>query len=475
MERLMPDGGEMYTSEKCWRLSIDASSVIHLKTLGFAPKRLDISNIRMPHHKTNKYVRISGIDDTNYYDDTYCFTEPFEHKGIFNGILTGQCSEIIEYSSPDECAVCNLASICLPTYIQDGKYNFEKLHDIAKVITKNLNKIIDLNFYPIEKARVSNLKHRPIGIGVQGLADVFAIMKMPFDSAEAAKLNKDIFETIYHGAVEASLEIAKRRYEYAKEALERGPDERSAELVTYLKFNEYDPPPHSKYPGAYSSFEGSPASKSQLQFDLWGVDQNNERYDWTALKQGIQTYGLRNSLFLAPMPTASTSQIMGFNESFEAFTSNMYKRKTLAGEFIILNKYLLDDLMKEGLWNSTLRDKLMMSDGSVQNIDEIPQHVKDIYKTAWELKQKVIIDQAADRGIYVCQSQSMNLYMEDPDFKKLTSMHFYAWTKGLKTGVYYLRTKPKAQTQKFTLDPNLSKKKNVVCNAEDGVCLVCSS
>lgn len=388
------------------------------------------------------------------------------------------CSEIIEYSSPDECAVCNLASICLPTYIQDGVYNFAKLHEISKVITKNLNKIIDLNFYPIEKARVSNLKHRPIGIGVQGLADVFAIMKMPFDSPEAAQLNKDIFETIYHGAVEASLEIAKRRHEYAQEALERGPDERSAELVTYLKFNEYDPRPESKYPGAYVSFDGSPASMGKLQFDLWGASQSNDRYDWEGLKQDIKKYGLRNSLFLAPMPTASTSQIMGFNESFEAFTSNMYKRKTLAGEFIILNKYLLEDMIRAGIWNKQLRDKLMLSDGSIQNIDEIPQNIKELYKTAWEMKQKVIIDQAADRGIYVCQSQSMNLYIEDPDYKKLTSMHFYAWGKGLKTGVYYLRTKPKAQTQKFTIDPNLAKapvppKKTVVCT--DEVCLVCSS
>lgn len=388
------------------------------------------------------------------------------------------CSEIIEYSSPDECAVCNLASICLPTYIQDGVYNFAKLHEISKVITKNLNKIIDLNFYPIEKARVSNLKHRPIGIGVQGLADVFAIMKMPFDSAEAAQLNKDIFETIYHGAVEASLEIAKRRHEYAQEARERGPDERSAELVTYLKFNEYDPHPDSKYPGAYVSFDGSPASSGKLQFDLWGVSHNNARYDWDGLKNDIMKYGLRNSLFLAPMPTASTSQIMGFNESFEAFTSNMYKRKTLAGEFIILNKYLLEDMIRAGIWNKQLRDKLMLSDGSIQNIDEIPQNIKELYKTAWEMKQKVIIDQAADRGIYVCQSQSMNLYIEDPDYKKLTSMHFYAWGKGLKTGVYYLRTKPKAQTQKFTIDPNLAKapvppKKTVVCT--DEVCLVCSS
>ena len=389
------------------------------------------------------------------------------------------CSEIIEYSSPDECAVCNLASICLPTYVdpQTRTYNYEKLHEIAKVITKNLNKVIDLNFYPIEKGRVSNLRHRPIGIGVQGLADTFALMKIAFDSDEAAKVNKEIFETIYHGALEASLEIAKKRHEYAQELCRGGvSSDRQSELNSYLRFNEFDPTYDSEYPGAYVSFKGSPASQGHLQFDLWGVQQDDARYDWTGLKNDIMKYGLRNSLFLAPMPTASTSQIMGFNESFEAFTSNMYKRKTLAGEFIILNKYLLDDLIGAGIWNKNLRDKLMLSDGSIQDIDEIPQVIKDLYKTAWELKQKVIIDHAADRGIYVCQSQSMNLYIEDPDYKKLTSMHFYAWSKGLKTGVYYLRTKARAQTQKFTVDPSVAaKKKEVVCNAEDGVCLVCSS
>lgn len=434
------------------------------------------------------------------------------------------CSEIVEYSSPDECAVCNLASICLPTYCQHVEtlpsatpatassesptpassqslatktplrpsFNFEKLHDIAKIITKNLNKVIDLNFYPIEKSRVSNLRHRPIGIGIQGLADTFALLKMPFDSEEAAKLNRDIFETIYHGALEASLDIAKKRHAYAVELANAtsspSASQNSKEIIdrqnvisSYLHFNEYDPPLTSGFPGAYVSFPGSPASKGILQFDMWDQPQPDTRYDWSSLKKDIMKFGIRNSLFLAPMPTASTSQIMGFNESFEAFTSNMYKRKTLAGEFIVINKYLLNDLIQAGIWNKSMRDKLMMSDGSIQNIEEIPQDIKDLYKTAWEIKQKVIIDQAADRGVFVCQSQSMNLYIEDPDFKKLTSMHFYSWSKGLKTGVYYLRTKPRAQTQKFTLDPNLaknmppqpSKTKTVVCT--DEVCTVCSS
>ena len=403
------------------------------------------------------------------------------------------CSEIIEYSSPDECAVCNLASICLPSYIyyndeNTPMYDFNKLHEHVKTITKNLNKVIDINFYPIEKARVSNLRHRPIGIGVQGLADVFALMKMPFESDQASLLNKYIFETMYHASLEASMEISRKRHEYAKEfisihgnQLKECVDIREQEIKVYLRKNEFDPPMDSKYPGAYSSFIGSPAQKGMLQFDLWGIqDHSNDRYDWNLLKQNIQKYGLRNSLMLAPMPTASTSQIMGFNESFEAFTSNMYKRKTLAGEFIVMNKYLLKDLMEKNLWTKSLRDKVMMSDGSIQNIDEIPSDIKELYKTAWEIKQRAVIDQSADRGIYVCQSQSMNLYIEDPDYKKLTSMHFYAWSKGLKTGVYYLRTKPKAQTQKFTIDPRLSmnnsnksEKKNIICT--DEVCTVCSS
>lgn len=400
------------------------------------------------------------------------------------------CSEIIEYSSPEECAVCNLASVCLPSYVYYNEdsvpmYNFDKLHEHVKIITKNLNKVIDINFYPIEKARVSNLRHRPIGIGVQGLADVFAMMKMPFESDQAILLNKYIFETMYHASLEASMEISRKRHEYAHEIMgihgEVPVEVREQELKAYLRKNEFDPPMDSEYPGAYSSFNGSPAQKGLLQFDLWGInDHSNDRYDWITLKEDIKKYGLRNSLMLAPMPTASTSQIMGFNESFEAFTSNMYKRKTLAGEFVVMNKYLLKDLMEKGLWTKTVRDKIMLGDGSIQNIDEIPQSIKELYKTTWEIKQRSVIDQAADRGIYICQSQSMNLYIEDPDFKKLTSMHFYAWNKGLKTGVYYLRTKPKAQTQKFTLDPRLSmqqqqqeKKKNIVCT--DEVCTVCSS
>lgn len=395
------------------------------------------------------------------------------------------CSEIIEYSSPDETAVCNLASIALPSYIdydENNKpiFNFQKLHEVSKVITKNLNKVIDVNFYPVENARRSNLKHRPIGIGVQGLADTYVLMRYPFDSPEAMELNKHIFETIYHGSMESSMEISKKRAEYI--------DKYNNEEITYdeldekIKMNEYEVI-NTKYPGAYSTFEGSPTSEGVFQFDLWGVVPDSGMYDWDKLKADVMQHGIRNSLLLAPMPTASTSQILGFNECFEAFTSNLYKRRTLAGEFIIVNKYLIADLVKLDLWSKDMKNKLMISDGSVQSIPEIPDDLKALYKTAWELRQKVIVDQSADRGAFVCQSQSLNLFVEDPDFKKLSSMHFYSWQKGLKTGIYYLRTRAKAQAQKFTVDPSMvrltnlkvaetSKPKTVVCDGD--TCEYCS-
>ena len=337
------------------------------------------------------------------------------------------CMEICEVSTPDEIAVCNLASICLPTYVKrddDGKmvFDFERLHEISKVITKNLNKVIDVNFYPIDKAKKSNMLHRPIGIGVQGLADTFVLMRMPFDSEDAHKLNRDIFETMYHGAMEASMELAK-------------------------KF------------GPYSSFHGSPLSQGKFQFDLWGV-KPSDRYDWDLLRKDVMTHGVLNSLLIAPMPTASTSQIMGFTECFESITSNIYKRKTLAGEFILVNKYLVNDLQTLGLWNSDVKNKIIINDGSIQAIDEIPTDIKNLYKTVWEIKQKHVIDMAAERGPFVCQSQSMNLFMETPDYSKLSSMHFYAWSAGLKTGIYYLRSKPRAKTQQFTIDPTLNKLAN---------------
>lgn len=324
------------------------------------------------------------------------------------------CTEILEYTSKDEVAVCNLGSISLPKFVnEDRSFDFDALGRITRVLTRNLNKIIDINYYPIEEARNSNMRHRPIGIGVQGLADAFLLMRFPFDSPEARKLNKDIFETIYHAAISESCELAKQH-------------------------------------GAYSTFDGSPASQGTLQFDMWGVEPS-DRYDWEALKTDIRTNGLRNSLLLAPMPTASTSQILGNNECFEPYTSNIYSRRTLSGEYIVVNRHLLKDLIGLGLWNDDMRQKLMASNGSVADIPELPEHIKELYKTTWEISMKAIIDMAADRGAFICQSQSLNLFVENPNFGKLSSMHFYAWQKGLKTGMYYLRTKAAVDPIKFTL------------------------
>jgi ribonucleoside-diphosphate reductase alpha subunit len=326
------------------------------------------------------------------------------------------CTEIIEYTSPDEVAVCNLASIALPKFVtEDGKFDHQKLYEITKVATRNLNKVIDVNYYPVVEAKNSNMRHRPIGLGVQGLADAFIMLRMPFDSPEARALNADIFETIYFGAMEASMEL-------------------------------------SKVQGPYETFKGSPVSKGIFQFDMWGVTPTSGRWNWEQLKQDVKKHGVRNSLLVAPMPTASTSQILGNNECFEPYTSNIYTRRTLSGEFIIANKHLMKDLMTLGLWSETMRQKLIAANGSIQNIPEIPQNIKDIYKTVWEISQKAIIDMSADRGAYICQSQSLNIHLTNPNFGKLTSMHFYAWKKGLKTGMYYLRTNAAADAIKFTLD-----------------------
>ena len=371
------------------------------------------------------------------------------------------CTEIVEYTSPDEIAVCNLASLCLPSYInEDVTYSFEKLGESVKIVTKNLNKIIDKNFYPVDKAKVSNLKHRPIGIGVQGLHDTFMIMKYPYESPEAKELNRKIFETIYYYSMKMSMEISKRR----QDIIESGD-------VTYnVNLNEYEKD-LIKFKGAYSTFDGSPLSHGEFQFDMWNVKA--EMYDWDSLRKDVMTYGVRNSLLLAPMPTASTSQIMGFTESFEVITSNIYKRKTLAGEFIIINKYLIKDLKDLGIWNTDIKEKILIREGSVQNIHEIPEKIQNLYKTAWEIKQKSFIDQAADRGAFICQSQSMNLFLDTPTLNKLNTIHFYTWNSGLKTGMYYLRTKPKANTQQFTIDPKKAKS-NIVVD-EDQHCESCSA
>lgn len=459
--------------------------------------------------KLLKWTGLNGQDiehivyeviETGRRDDTYCFTEPIRHMGVFNGILTGQCTEIIEYSDENETAVCNLGSIALPRFVENPhttgemviysrsgcnyckmaksyltrmnveysiinvdddeirkevfdhlgqlsgrkintvpqivhrengekyiggyedlvtkikpEFNYQKLHDITRVFTRNLNRVIDVNFYPTEKTRRSNMRHRPIGIGVQGLADTFALMNLAFDSTESRKINEDIFETIYHASLEESCQLAIEE-------------------------------------GSYSTFEGSPASQGRLQFDLWEQSPSS-RYNWNELRERIRENGLRNSLLVAPMPTASTSQILGFNECFEPFTSNIYMRRTLAGEFVIINKYLLRELVDIGLWNRQIKNKIISDNGSIQNIREIPESIRNRYKIVWELSMRTLIDYAAERGKYICQSQSMNLWMENPNYKALTSMHFYGWKRGLKTGIYYLRTKAKAAAQKFTVEP----------------------
>jgi ribonucleoside-diphosphate reductase alpha chain len=370
------------------------------------------------------------------------------------------CTEILEYTSPEEVAVCNLASLALPRFVINGKFDFDKLYEVTLQVTKNLNAVIDNNYYPVEDARNSNLKHRPIGIGVQGLADVFIMLRLPFESDRAKLLNKNIFETIYFAAMTASKDLAKQY-------------------------------------GAYESFKDSPVSKGIFQFDMWGTIPS-DRWDWKTLKEEVKEFGIRNSLLVAPMPTASTSQIFGNNECFEPYTSNIYSRRVLSGEFIIVNKHLLKDLVQLGLWNNVMKNKIIAANGSIQKIDEIPGDIKELYKTVWEIKQRNIIDMAADRGAYICQSQSLNLFVDNPTTTKLTSMHFYGWKKGLKTGMYYLRTQAATQAVQFTVEKQAVKEVEPVmlktyaadqkierdmeqnesngasCSMEDG-CIICGS
>merc|ERR1712019_93733 len=332
------------------------------------------------------------------------------------------CTEILEYTSAEEVAVCNLASIALPAFVnsEEKTYDFQGLYNVTKVATRNLNKVIERNYYPVEEARNSNMRHRPIGLGVQGLADAFMIMRLPFESEAARKLNEDIFETLYFAACEASCELAARD-------------------------------------GPYESFEGSPASKGQLQFDLWGRVPKSGRWDWTGLKSRIAKHGLRNSLLVAPMPTAITAQILGNNESFEPYTQNLYVRRVLSGEFVQVNRHLLRDLIKRGLWTEEMRMQPIAHNGSVQGLD-LPSDIKELYKTVWEIKQRIVLEMAADRGAYIDQSQSLNIHMIDATTAKLSSMHFYGWQLGLKTGMYYLRTKAAADAIKFTVEVDKTKR-----------------
>ncbi|KJE91374.1 ribonucleoside-diphosphate reductase large subunit [Capsaspora owczarzaki ATCC 30864] len=356
------------------------------------------------------------------------------------------CTEIVEYSSPDEVAVCNLASLSLPMFVRsDRTYDFKKLHEITQVVTKNLNRIIDINYYPVPEAEKSNMRHRPIGLGVQGLADAFIQMRVPFDSEDAKKLNREIFETIYHAALTASVEMAKKS-------------------------------------GPYETYAGSPVSQGILQHDMWGVKETSGLWDWDALRAQIAQHGIRNSLLVAPMPTASTAQILGNNESIEPYTSNIYTRRVLSGEFQIVNQHLLHDLMELGLWNDRMKNKIISQGGSIAGIEEIPAHIRALYKTVWELSQKTLIDMAADRGAYIDQSQSFNVHIAEPNFGKLTSMHFYAWKRGLKTGMYYLRTRPAANAIQFTVDQKalaapqkVDEEAAMVCSLQNKeACLMCS-
>lgn len=419
----------------------------------------------LPNDSSPHTLSVVSVVDEGRTDDTYCFNEPENHAGVFNGILTGNCTEIVEYSSPEETAVCNLASLALPSYV-NGKtrtFDFKKLREVVKVVIKNLNRVIDINYYPTPETKRSNSRHRPVGLGVQGLADVFALLRVPWESDKASELNQLIFEHIYYAAVESSCEIA-----------------------------EVD--------GAYSTFEGSPMSQGIFQYDMWKVtpltaydgqiqwtsvsEEKDQTLPWNELKERVKKHGVRNSLLLAPMPTASTSQILGFNECIEPFTSNIYTRRTLAGEFVVINKYLMADLKKLDLWNEMMKQQIIARNGSIQGIDLIPESIQRLYKTSWEIKQKTLIDMAASRGAFICQSQSLNLFVADPNYAKLTSMHFYAWKRGLKTGLYYLRTRAPVMAQKFTIDPDLQKaaaksemeralKKNMSSDTEE--CLMCGS
>jgi ribonucleoside-diphosphate reductase alpha subunit len=426
----------MFETQTCWRLVVSALGVEALINAGFVTHRLDMSDFTPVTRDVRQYVRVVSIEDNGRVDATYCFNELKRHMGIFNGVITGNCTEIMEVSTPDETAVCNLASICLPTFVRvdSPSFDFAKLCEVTGVVTRNLNRVIDRNYYPTEAARKSNMRHRPIAIGVQGLADVFMMLGMSFDEPKARALNKQIFECIYHSALFESCELAK----------EDGP---------------------------YETFAGSPASQGILQFDMWDIKPDPP---FDALKESIKTHGLRNSLLVAPMPTASTAQIMGNNEAFEPYTTNIYLRRTLAGEFVMINKHLVRDLQKLNMWNSVMKTDIIRHGGSVQQLD-VPDTLKAIYRTAWEISQKSILDMAADRGAYIDQSQSLNIFMENPTVAKLSSMHMYGWKKGLKTGMYYLRTRAKAKPQQVTVPVTPTKEQILACSLENPeACEMCS-
>ena len=455
-KRLLPDGkgGKKYFDcQTSYRLLLTSCDLYKLSELGLKCYRLKFDDIDKPQRDAKQFVKISKVSDLGDIDDTYCFTEPKNHTGIFNGILTGQCAEITEVSNIDTHSVCNLASIAVNKFYENNTYNWDKLKQVAKLATINLNKVIDINNYPTLESEKTNKSHRPIGVGIQGLADLFCQMKIPFDSQEAINIDGKIMECIYYGCIEGSVEMAQKE-------------------------------------GPYDFYKNSDFDKNILQFDY---DNNSKiimdmepHFDWNSLKEKIKEFGMRNSLLTALMPTASTSQILGNNECFEPYTSNIYTRSTQAGEFIMINKHLIQDLVELNLWDGEMRENIIINNGSVQDISNIPNRIKEIYKTVWEIKQKFIIDHSVVRGYFVDQSQSQNLFFPEPDTKKLHSAHLYSWRSGLKTGMYYLRTKPATSAIKFTIDANKikaderrkeaeKKDKKYICNDEEGICLMCSA
>ena len=419
----LPNGREGYSDYKClptWRFNIDSDGVRKLFSLGYNPARLQLTGGREKHHKTTKYTKVVSVVDTGVVEDTYCFNEPKRHMGVFNGIITGQCNEIVEYSSKDETAVCVIGSIVLKNYVKNGKFDLEDMRRHVKVLTKNLDKSIDIMSYATKEARNSNMLRRPVGVGVQGLQDVFFKLKLPFDSQEARDLNREIFEHIYFAAVESSVELAEIH-------------------------------------GPHPTFEGSPASQGKMQYHLWGATPKSN-LDWAGLEKRVKN-GVRNSLTTALMPTASTAQICGSVEAFEPITSNIYSRRTLAGEFPVVNSYLVRDLIERGTWSETMKNQIIANNGSVQRVIGISPELKAVYKTAWEISMKTVIDLAADRAPFVDQTQSMNLFLASPSLKSVSSMLFYAWRRGLKSLLYYMRVQPSANAIAVTVEE----------------CLVCSA
>jgi ribonucleoside-diphosphate reductase alpha chain len=438
-KHMMSDGcGALkeYDCKPLYRILVRGEDVSSMVGLGLNTRRLVL--VQNPvKHSAMRDVKVVSVEDCGRVSDTYCFNEPINHAGVFGGVLTSQCTEIMEFTSPDETAVCNLGSLALPKFVENGVFNFEKLRGYTWILTRNLDVVIDKNYYPTPETRNSNMKHRPIGIGIQGLADVFAMMRLPWTSEGAAKLNREIFENIYYAAMSTSID-------------------RTLEGFNHGTFDTL---------GEHTSYKGSPLSQGKLQFDLWNETPTTTYLDWDGLRSKLKNYGARNSLLVAPMPTASTSQILGNNECFEPFTSNLYTRRVLAGDFMVVNKYLVEDLNKLGLWTSDVRTEIIANNGSIQSIAEIPADIRELYKTGWEIPQKTLINMARDRAPFICQSQSLNLFLAEPTYAKISSMHMYAWKQGLKTGCYYLRTKAASSAQKFTVEPTKKPDDCLMCSA----------